>query len=370
MAAAKPAQLIRIARLRRFVGVFARGGDRDAAAEALTELAHVSQRSGYTVDALRRARQAAQLLADSETGEAGVRALIHLASLCLETGALEAAASAAELARERAHDLTDANRDELFAGATLLAGIAFALYEEDDEDELARARLSEARDLLVAAGQPTAAALALVQQGVLDVEAGEPARAELCFAFARDFYRAAGVPIGAVETAAVAARAFAEFAPWEHAERWYITAVGEADAAGADALAAEIVVEHAAELEALGDVDTARRFALDGARRCAMLPRDAHTDELTAHVRLQLARLLAEPKDALRHLEGVFELALSRRDAPRLGAALDVLVSGVVHGRFAPSTWRLVQRFHDHLSTAGFPALAATAAKALADLRT
>lgn len=366
MAAAKPAQLIRIARLRRFVGVFARGGDRDSAAEALTELAHVSRSSGYTVDALRRARQAAQLLAETETGEAGVRALIHLGSLCLETGAPEAAASAAELARERAQDLAGSDRDELLAGATLLAGIAFGFVGDDD---IARARLSEARDALVAAGQPAAAALALVQQGLLDVKAEQPARAELCFAFARDFYRAAGFPIAVVETAAVAARAYADSGPWENADRWFVTAIAEADLAGEEVLAAELVVDHALELENEGLREKAARVAAEGARRCSVLPRDAHPDELTARVRLQLAGLVEDPKDALRHLEGVFELALARRDADTLGAALDLLVSGILSARFAPETWRLVQRFHDHLAAAGFDALASTAETALADLR-
>ena len=101
------------------------------------------------------------MLAEQETGEAGVRALLNLSSLCLETGASDAAASAAELARDRTTDLTESNRGELFAGATLLAGIAYGI---EGDVELARARLSEARDLLVAAGQPVGAALALVQQ--------------------------------------------------------------------------------------------------------------------------------------------------------------------------------------------------------------
>lgn len=366
MAAANPAQLIRIARLRRFVGVFARGGDRDSAAEALTQLAHASRSGGYTVDALRRARQAAQLLAESETGEMGVRALIHLGSLCLETGAPEAAASAAELARERARDLTEANRDELFAGATLLAGIAFSLA---GEEVLARARLSAARELLVAAGQPTAAALALVQQGVLDVNAEQPARAELCFAFARDFYRTADLPIAVIETGAVAARAFADAGPWENAERWFVTAIAEADLAGEDALAAELVVDHALELENVGSREQAARVASEGARRCSTLPPGAHTDEVALRVRLQLARLLDEPKDALRHLEGAFELALAQRDAETIGAALEIVVSGIVEERFAHGTWRIVQRFHDHLAAAGLEALATSVETALADLR-
>ena len=160
MAASNDAQLIRIARLRRFVGVFARGGDRELTAEALHELARASREGGLATDALRRARQAAQLLADEEAGEAGVRALVHLGSMCLETDALDAAAAAAELARERASLLPDPVRAELVAGATLLAGIARSRTDSGDD---ARRLLSEARDLLVACDLPAGAALALVE---------------------------------------------------------------------------------------------------------------------------------------------------------------------------------------------------------------
>jgi tetratricopeptide (TPR) repeat protein len=366
VAAENPAQLIRIARLRRFVGVFARGGDRDSTAEALTKLSHASRNGGFTTDALRRARQAAQLLVEQETGEAGVRALLHLSSLCLETGASDAAASAAELARDRTADLTESNRGELFAGATLLAGIAYGI---EGDVELARARLSEARDLLVAAGQPVGAALALVQQGLLDVAAEQPTAAEHCFSFARDFYRAAGVPIAAAETAAVAARAFASAGLWKHAERWFITAIGEADLLNATQLAAEMTVEHAAELERAEKPTEALRVASDGARRCARLATDETSAVLRATVRLQLARLVEDPREAIQHIEAVFELALPRRDVTVLGGALDVLVSGIVRDRFPPGSWKLVERFRDRLTGAAFDALAATAETALDELR-
>jgi hypothetical protein len=366
MAAENGVQLIRIARLRRFVGVFARGGDRDATAEALTELAQASRAGGLATDALRRARQAAQLLAEQETGEAGVRALIQLGTICLETGAADAAASAAELARDRAAELPVPSQKELFAGATLLAGIAHGLDGSEDE---ARERLSEARDLLVAAGQPAGAALALVQQGLLDVADDHGEGAELCFSFARDFYRAAGLPVAAVEVAAVAARAFADVGPWAHADRWYVTAIAEADLTRATALAAELVIERAGELERQGSPLEAVRVATDGARRCAMLGREPAAAELKTRVRLQLARLLDDPREALRHVEAVFELALTARDPSALGGALDVLVTGIVNARFTPQSWRLVEQFRDRLAAAGFEALAQTAETALADLR-
>ena len=365
MASANGVQLIRIARLRRFVGVFARGGDRESTADALGELARADRAGGFTSDALRRALQAAQLLADEETGEAGVRALLHLGSLCLDTGAPDSAASAAELARERAAALPEPARTELSAGAMLLLGIAQS-QEGDDE---ARASLAEARDLLIAARKPAGAALALVQQGLLDIATERSDGAELCFLYARDFYRNAQLPLASVEVAAVAARAFAEVDLWKNAERWFVTSIGEADLIGATQLAAELAIEHAAELDRAGHPSEALRVANDGARRCARLGTDEVSADLRASVRLQLARLVEDPREALQHLEAVFELALARRDGATLGGALDVLVSGLVKDRFAVGTWRLVERFRDLLTGAAFDALAATAEIALAELR-
>jgi hypothetical protein len=364
MATTKAVHLIRIARLRRFVGIFARGGDPDAAAEALGELARASLEGGLATDALRRARQAAQLLAEGETTERGVRALIQLGSICLETGAADAAASAAELARERASELPEPARAELFAGATLLAGLAHGIHG-DEED--ARARLSEARDLLVAARQPAGAALALVQHGLLDVGADHPEGAELCFAFARDFYRAAGLSSPTIEVAAVAARAFADTSEAARTERWFATAIDEADAAGMADLAAELVVERAAALERAGARAEAMRAALDAAHRCALL--GPAVDALRAQIQLLLARVLDDPREALRHLETAFELGIARRDPATLGSALDVLVAGLVSERFADDAWRKVAMFRDRLASAGFDTLADTADAALADLQ-
>lgn len=366
MASANAAQLIRIARLRRFVAVFARGGDPDAAAVALIELAHASRDAGFRIDALRRARQAAQLLVDQNTGEPSVRALLHLGSLCLDTGAVDAARDAADLARDRAARLPEPARTELTGAASLLAGISLA--QEGSEDD-ARAMLSNARDLLVAAHQPVAAALALLQQGLLDVTAGNSDAADVCFSYARDFYRVVQLPVAALEAAAVAARAFTEVDNRDHAERWFATAIDEADQLGANRLGAELVIDRAAELERAGHLDDALLVASDGARRCALLGSDDANASLLAAVRLQLARLTDDPRDALRHVEAVFELALARRDTPLLGLALDLLVSGTVNQRFPPGTWRLVERFRDRLIGAAFDALAKTATAALADLK-
>jgi hypothetical protein len=366
MTTTKAVQLIRIARLRRFVGVFARGGDRDATADALSELARASRETGLSTDALQRARQAAQLLADEETSERSVSALVHLGSICLETGAADAAAAAAELARERASELDQSTGAALVAAATLLSGIAHAV---EGNEELARAQLSEARDLLVAARQPAGAALALVQQGLLDLGADHAEGAELCFSFARDFYRAAGLTSAATEVAGVAARAFAEAGAWERADHWLTTAITEADLAGLGELAAELVVDRAAELEQVGAIPEALRLATDGADRCAKLGITEVADALRSRVQLQLARLLEDPREALRRLEAAFELGLARRDPTTLGGALDALVSGLVSERFAEDAWGKVASFRDRLSNAGFDTLADTADTALADLQ-
>ena len=360
------AQLIRIARLRRFVGVFARGGDRELTADALNELARADHANGFPSDALRRARQAAQLLADAESGEAGVRALLHLGSLCLDTGAPDAAASAAELARDRAETLPEPMHTELGAAAMLLLGIAQSYA---DDVETARSNLGTARDLLIAARKPTGAALALVQQGLLDVASDRAEAAELCFLYARDFYRNAQLPLASVEVAAVAARAFAEVDNWKSADRWFVTSIGEADLQRAGKLAAEMTIEHAVELERAGNAAEALRAATDGARRCARLGTDEAASTLRARVSLQLARLVEDPREALQHVETVFEIAIALRDVATLGDALDVLVSGLVKERFPAGSWRLVERFRDRLTGAALDALAATAESALADLR-
>ena len=365
MANREAVQLVRIARLRRFVGVFARGGDRDAAAEALGELAYASLEQGNASEALARARQAAQLLADDEASDVGVRALIQLGTICLETGAPDAAASAADLSRERASKLPGASRGELLAGATLLAGLAHAM---SGDEQTARASLSEARDLLVAAGQPAGAALALVQQGMLDIGADHLDGAEVCFAFARDFYRAAGLPGAAVEAAGVVARAFSDAAASERADRWFALAIAEADRMGMLELAAELLVERAADRERAGSIADAVRLATESADRCALLAAPA-ADALRSRVHMQLARLVDEPREGLRHLEAAFELGLAGRASTTLGTALDTLVSGLATKRFPEDAWRTVELFRDRLTSAGFDALAEIADRALADVR-
>jgi hypothetical protein len=92
-------------------------------------------------------------------------------------------------------------------------------------------------------------------------------------------------------------------------------------AEGGPQLAAELTIEQAAELERAGHPSEAIRVANDGTRRCARLGTDEETAALRASVRLQLARLVVDPRDALRHVEAVFELALARRDAAMLGAS-------------------------------------------------
>jgi hypothetical protein len=366
MGSEKAVQLIRIARLRRFVGVFARGGDREATAEALLELARAGHAAGFASDAVKRARQAAELLAETETGEAGVRALLQLASVCLETGATDSAASAAELARERAVALGQDASPELVACAALLAGIAHAL---DGAEEAARSELASARDLMVACNQPAGAALALVQQGLLDVAAERSEGADLCFSFARDFYRAARIPLAGIEVAAVAARAFVESGSWPNAERWFQTALTEADEDGAAQLAAELAAEYALELERMENRAEALRLATGAAQRCALLGDESAVAEMLSTVHLLLARLHDDERAALRHIEAVFELAITRRDSATIGETLDLLVSAIVNQRFSDAAWRLVVQFRDRLTEAEFDELAQTADNALADLQ-
>ncbi len=359
------AQLIRIARLRRFVGVFARGGDRDATAAALAELSAASQASGFAGDALLRARQAAELLFSDDDPEPRARSLLHLGAVCLDTGDTEATTAAAGLAAELAANLAEPIKSQLIGCASLLGGIAHSL---DGDDARARSALDEARNRMVAADQPEGAALALTQQGLLDVAAGRREAAELCFRFAQDFYRRADRAVAVAEVSALAARALAEVGI-ANVDRWYLEAIADADATGSPLLAAELVVERALRLERDGVRDEALAMAADAARRCKRL---ADSRELVMRARLVSARLSAEPGDVLRHLEAAFEIALDVRDPEALGAVMEVVVTGLVNGRFAKSTsegWRLVDRFRERLAAAGFEHLANAATVALVDLR-
>jgi len=225
MPSATAIQLIRIARLRRFVGVFARGGDREAVAEALAQLSRASRAGGFLGNSLMRARQAAELLAHEDAGEAGIRALLQLSHACLDTGDAGAAAQAAEVAQDRAAALAEPVRSQLIGCAALLAGIAHAAA---GAERAARVCLDEARERLVAADEPEGAALALTQQALLDVAAGALGGAQICFGFARDFYRAAHQPAAAVELAALAARALAALASAD-ADGWFREAITGAD---------------------------------------------------------------------------------------------------------------------------------------------
>ncbi len=359
------AQLIRIARLRRFVGVFARGGDREATAAALASLSAASQANGFAGDALLRARQAAELLCSDDDPEPRARSLLHLGAVCLDTGDGEASIAAAELAAELAATLEEPIRSQLIGCASLLGGIAHSL---DGDDARARAAFDDARERMVAAEQPEGAALALTQQGLLDVAAGRPDAAELCFRFAQEFYRRADRAGAVAEVSALAARALAE-AGLANVDRWYVEAIADADATGSARLAAELVVERALRLERDGLRDEALAMAADAARRCKRL---ADSRELVMRARLVSARLTADPGDVLRHLEAAFEIALDVRDPEALGGVMEVVVTALVNGGFASSTgagWRLVDRFRERLGAAGFAHLADAATVALVDLR-
>jgi len=364
MAPATAAQLIRIARLRRFVGVFARGGDREATAEALAELSRAARAGGLAGDALRRARQAAELVAGEDAGEAGARALIHLGATCLDLGDTEAAIAAATLAQERVATVAEPLRSQLIGCAALVGGIAHAIAGSAED---ARTWLDDARERLVAAELPAGAALALAQQALLDVAADHREGAAICFRFAREFYRASGQAVAVAEVTALAARALAE-AEWPDADGWFVDAIAEADLAGAAQLGAELVIDRVTELERTGARAAAAVLAADGARRCALLAEPVR--ELVLRSRLQLARLADDPRDALRHVEAAFELALDERDPVALGGAMEIAVTGLVKGRFTDVGWRLVDRFRERLGAAGFAALAETAEVALAELRT
>jgi len=315
-------------------------------------------------NSLRGAREAAELLAEEDAGENGIRALLQLSAACLDTGDAGAAAVASEVAQERAATLTEPLRSQLIGCAALLGGIAHSI---EGAEQRARACLDEARDRLVAAGHPEGAALVLTQQALLDVAVGQLDGAQICFGFARDFYLTSNQPAAAGEVAALAARAFAEVAS-PQADPWFAEAIAQADR-GAALLGAELVVERAAALDRAGARSQAVEVAMDGARRCARLAEPKAARAITLRARLQLAGWIDDPVEALRHVEAAFELALEQREPAALADAMEVVVTGLVAGRFTDVGWRLVDRFRDRLSRAGFAALAEAAVAALSDLR-
>ena len=359
----RAAQLAQIARLRRLVGLFARGGDREATAEALLELSKQSRDGAMRAEAVKRARQAAELLADEEPTPTAVAALLRLASLCLDNEDFDAAMSAAEVAKERAA-LLSSRRTELVGGAALLAGVARGL---SGDEAIARAHLDEARDLLVAAKRPQGAALALTQLGMLDVAAERYAAAQVCFQFACDFYRIADQFEEAAHVGALAARVFID-AKWDDPDRWFGLAIADADRARDAALAALLVAERAEHYERVGKIDEARALADSVAARCREIPNRKDAIPIILRARVLLARLSTEPVESLRHAEGAFELALDTRNVNVFADVLEVVVNGLVNRRYGAAGWRLVSRFRDRLTAANYHALAETADTALREL--
>lgn len=356
----------RIARLRSYVAVFARGGELGAAAEALSSLSRAEREAGQEGEALKRARQAAAIAEMSGGPGERARSLVHLAALMLERGEPEAAAEAAAIAAQAASGIEEAADRQATAGT---AGLVEGMARRGAGDlAAARVKLDEARELLVAADQPEAAALALGELGLVDLDEGEPACAELCFGFARDFCRAADLAGSAAHLAATAARAFAE-RDAEPAERWFGEAVQAAELAGDRRLAALLAWDRTDWLERAGRRAEARRAAGEAARRLAELGTDVAAQALAVHARLALSRLTDEAGEAQRHLEAAFDLGLAGSDEAALRAALDQAVGALVDGRFPKGAWRHVERFQRDLERAGWQDLAEAAAQALAELR-
>ena len=318
-------QLVRITSLRRFVGTLARGGDREATAEALVELAH-AEAEGLTEAALQHARQALTLLAQQEPSEATTRALLQVATVCLGAEDAETATTAADLAIERSALVAESVRNELAAAGSLLAGIAWSVRQDP---ERAREKLHVARDRFVEAGLPTAAALALTQLALIDAEQGRWDAAEVCFRFAREFYRASGDMAATAEVGAVAARMFAaEGVRWR--TQWLRTAVTDADHAGDKLMAAELLLDLSDVIASDGNADSAGTTAAE----------------------------------ALPFLRQAFAQALLARDEQQLANVIEVLVRGLVRGRLEQPGWQLLDKFRDELTRWGFHALGDTASKA------
>jgi len=360
-------QLIRIGRLRRFVGIFARGGDRDTTIEALRELARASRAHGLWAEVLLRTRQAAELLSPEDDPVVRGEAVLALGVACLDTDHAPAALAAAELVAEFAASAPEPAAERLRAGAALLAGTALVI---EGDHANAREQLNDARERLAATGEPEGAALALAQLAQLDLAAGRRAAAKVCYRFACDFYRLAGRSDGLAELLALAARERSADDADADADAWYVNAIMAADAAEMMQLGAELSVERAVRLAEEGKVAAARHEAIDGLGRARLV--DHPMPDLGVTARLVLARV-GNSDEVFRHLEAAFEIALDLRDAEMLARVMEVVVSDLVRDRFVGTDraigWRLVNRISERLKDAGLQSLADAAAAAALKFR-
>jgi hypothetical protein len=220
---------------------------------------------------------------------------------------------------------------------------------------------------MVAAKRPDGAAVAITQLGMLDAAVERYAPAQVCFQFACDFYRSADQFEEAAEVGALAARVFVD-AKWGDPDRWFGLAIADADRARAYALGAQLVAERAENYERTGKVDEARALADSVAARCREIPNRNEATPIILRARVLLARLSTEPVESLRHAEGAFELALDTRNVNVFADVLELVVNGLVNRRYGATGWRLVSRFRERLTAAGYHALAEIAETAVREL--
>lgn len=355
------------------IAALARGGEYELAAGRLRELAALDLRAGLTADALLRGRQAAEIARDHGDVADELRAHLILAIGLCDGGDPTSAEAAADLVLGRIGECRDEARLPLSTLTYLVRGIASRRAGRLDA---ARVALGQARERAVRLGRPDLSGVILAELGAVELAAGDPLAAAVCFGFARDVRRLIHQPGPARAAAALTVAAFVEAGEVAHAIELAGEELAEAEAAGDAAAAARLAAVRADALIAAGAGagedegagEAAMAAALDAAARVAGLG-EAARSELGPSARLRLVRLEPEPARALMHLEAAIDLGLSAKDGAAIAHVLDVLVAGVVSGERPPEAWEVVAALASACRQAGLGALADLADQAGAELR-
>lgn len=360
---AKPSDLATAARLRSEIATLARGGEYGIAIERLCALAAVDLRAGLTADALLRSRQAAALARSHDNREAELRAELVLAVGLYDAGEALEAERTTDSVLTRIGDCAEDVRPPLAAVAYLIRGIASRHARHLDG---ARVALDQARQRAVRLGRADLSAPILTELGVVELLAGDPAAAAVCFRFAREAYLLLGRGEPAAAAAVMALAAFLDAGRVEEA----LALAGEALAqAAADPVAtARIIAAQADALVAAGDLDRARVVADDAAVRARELP-EAVRRELGVAGRLRQLRLERDLDRQRFHLEAAVDLGLVASDGPALARALDGVVADLVTGALPAAAWDLVAALGQLSRGLGLTALAHLADVAASELR-
>jgi hypothetical protein len=324
-----PAALLRIAELRRKIGILSRGGEYDDALRLL--IRHVGSDLGADLhaDAVRRAHQAAALAEQLGDAARSAEAFLVLGVSLVATGDHGAALQAARLAAHRAGAMAVVPRRRMLAYARLVAGLA----------EASAGRPASARALLISGyreavplARPELTAALLTALGGVELMDGAADAAASCYWIARDLYQLAGNPVGAARAAAMPLVGFAVAERWAEIAALAPAIAADAEAHGLAEVAARVRGALADAHRALGapEAIASAQAASDAARAMPAGPRQV---ALAVAARLRLAGHATDALDQVRHLEAAIDLASAADDVAQLVEIAVELVEGVAAER-------------------------------------